>query len=424
MRSSGHSIRSVAVVGLGFVGLPLAMAFAGKGFRVMGIDIDAEKIESLNGGQSYLADVPNDVLADMMAKERFFPTYRFDRVGEMDAIILCVPTPLKKREPDLSYIMSAVEFILPHLRRGQLVVLESSTYPGTTDEYIAKRIEDRGFVIGRDMFLGYSPERIDPGNVLYSLEDIPKIISGMTKACLEKVSELYGAVFRQTVPVSSTRMAEFVKLMENSQRMINISFINELNMLARKLNLDIWEAIEAAKTKPMGFQPYYPSAGIGGHCIPVDPFYLSWIGMREGVPLSMINQAGIINDTMPHFVVGATCAELPRLTNGKRPAVGVVGLTYKKDVNDIRESASLKVIRLLQMRNIDVYVHDPVYRGPLPERTSPFAIEEPDMSRLDATLILVDHSGVDWEKLVALSRKVIDTRNATSGISSRKIVRL
>jgi len=424
MNSSGHSIRSVAVVGLGFVGLPLAMAFAGKGFRVTGIDIDAEKIDSLSGGKSYLADVPDEVLADMLAKERFFPTYRFDRAGEADAIIICVPTPLKKREPDLSYIMSAVEFILPHLRRGQLVVLESSTYPGTTDEYIATRIEEQGFAIGRDIFLGYSPERIDPGNALYSLVDIPKVISGMTKACLEKVSELYGAVFRQTVPVSSTRMAEFVKLFENSQRMINISFVNELNMLARKLNLDIWEAIEAAKTKPIGFTPYYPSAGIGGHCIPVDPFYLSWIGMREGVPLSMINQAGIINDIMPHFVVSAVCAELPRRTNGQRPAVGVVGLTYKKDVNDIRESASLKVIRLLQAKNIEVYVHDPVYNGPLPERTASFRIEEEDMSKLDATLILVDHSGMDWEKLVALSRKVVDTRNVTSDIPSRKIVRI
>lgn len=418
-------IRSVAIIGLGFVGLPLAMAFAGKGFRVVGVDIDNKKIDALHRKESYLKDVPGDTLAQLSDEGKFTATYDFQVISQVDAIIVCVPTPLKNQQPDLSYVLSSIEFMKPHVKAGQLIVLESSTYPGTTENYILPLLEETGFAIGKDLYLGYSPERIDPGNTQINLLDIPKIVSGSTKACLEKVLELYNAVFKQTVPVSSTKAAEFVKIFENSQRMVNISFINEISLLTNKLGIDIWEAIEAAKTKPMGFHAYYPSAGIGGHCIPVDPYYLTWVGMQEGVPLNMIFQAGLINERMPHYVVGQVVAYLlGQSVQLEQAKVGIIGITYKKDVNDIRESASLKVIELLKQRRIKVLVQDDVYDGPLPEGVGSFTIEKDELSELDVTLILVDHSSTDWHTVVAGSRYVIDTRNATREIIDEKIARI
>ena len=419
-----HRVQSAAVIGLGFVGLPLAAAFASNGIKVVGIDIDAQKISQLQQGQSYLADVPDELLAELSRNKMFSASYEFERVKEAEAIIICVPTPLKNHEPDLSYVLSSVEFILPYLTKGQLIVLESSTYPGTTEDFIATRLRDKGYTIGTDLFLGYSPERIDPGNPSLKLLEIPKIISGMTAACLERVKDLYDGVFQKTVPVSSPLVAEFVKLFENSQRMINISFINEINMLAHKLNIDLWEAIEAAKTKPVGFHAYYPSVGIGGHCIPVDPYYLTWIGMQEGVPLSMIHQAGLVNESMPHHIVSQVQKLLPEEEGSRKPAIGIIGLTYKKDVNDIRESASLKAVELLKQKRIDVYVHDDVYQGPLPSGVRGFAIDKNEMRKLDVTLILVDHSYIDWDKVTAFSRRVVDTKNVTRHIHDSKIIRL
>lgn len=349
---TNHPI-TVAVIGLGYVGLPLVHLFLSKDYRVIGVDLDAGKISMLQQKKSYITDMTDKQVEDMVDSGRLYVTTDYAAVNLADAIIICVPTPLKNKEPDLSYILHAVDEMKPYLKQGQLLVLESSTYPGTTEDYVKPMIETEQLIVGETIFLGYSPERIDPGNKTVAIKDMPKVISGCSDACFTRLKNLYDTVFTRTVPVSSPRVAEFVKMLENSQRLINISFINEVNLLANKMDVNLWEVIEAAKTKPVGFTPYYPSAGIGGHCIPVDPFFLAWIGMREGVPLTMIHQAGLINEMVPHFIANRT-AQI--LTQKKIPLakakVGIVGVTYKKDVNDIRESAALKVIEFLLERRI------------------------------------------------------------------------
>jgi UDP-N-acetyl-D-glucosamine dehydrogenase len=417
--------KSVAIIGLGYVGLPLAGLFVKKGCHVVGIDLDGRKIKRLNDKQSYLSDLEDWEIADLMDSGRFTPTTDYAAVQSAGSVIICVPTPLHDRKPDLSYIDSAVQSMLPHLQPNQLIILESSTYPGTTEDYVKPILENGVFTVGKNLFLGYSPERVDPGNKEMAIAQIPKIISGATDACLKRVYELYSVIFTQVVQVSSPRVAEFSKMIENSQRLINISFINEVNLLANKMKVDLWEVIEAAKTKPMGFTPYYPSAGIGGHCIPVDPFFLSWVGMQEGVPLTMIHQAGLINDMIPHFIVHRVADLLSANGIPEQGAnIGVIGLTYKKDVNDIRESASLKVIELLQHRRMKVSIHDPVYLEDVPQGTKRFSLTAKELGGFDVTLILVDHSFVDWKQVVKHSRRVIDTRNATKHLSDARIVRI
>lgn len=406
---------SVAVIGLGFVGLPLASLLVNKGFHVIGIDIDHTKLTALRANKSYLSDLTDDEIEKLMASGRFIAEQGYSSIKHVERIIICVQTPLKEHEPDLTHIQSAVYGILPHLRKGQLIILESSTFPGTTEDTIMPLLIDQGFQIGKDLFLGYSPERIDPGNRKFSLTQIPKIISGVTQQCLRELENFYKQIFQQVIPVSSPRVAEFAKLLENSQRFINISFINEMNLLAEKLKVNLWEVISAASTKPVGFTPYYPGSGAGGHCIPVDPFYLTWIGKREGLYLSMIHYAGMINDMMPHFIVRRVVEELEKrkviLASAK---IGIIGITYKKDVNDIRESAPLKVVQLLTERNLQVSVYDPVFTDHIPVKTGQFFLTPWELQKFDAVLVLVDHTKIPWADVIKYSRLVIDTCYITS----------
>lgn len=414
--------RWVAVIGLGYVGLPLVRLLIDKGYQVTGIDIDEGKIKALLAGKSYLSDFTDQEIDRLMQGGHFLPTGDYREVEKAEYILICVPTPLEEKKPDLTAVKAVLRSLQVHLHEGQTVILESSTYPGTTEEVVKPILEESGLMVGEKIFLGYSPERIDPGNRAYPLEKIPKVISGVTGACLTKVEALYGSLFEETVPVSSPRTAEFVKMLENSQRLVNISLMNELNMLARRLRIDLWEAIEAAKTKPYGFTPYYPGTGAGGHCIPVDPLYLVWAAMKEGMRLTLIEEADRINDFTPHFVA-AGAAELLRQAGAPSPAkVGVIGMTYKKDVNDIRESSALKVVHLLQERGLDVWAYDPVYTAEIPGvRRLPLG--EESLRSCDLTLILVDHSGIPWEDVVRWSRLVFDTRNVTKGMEAPHVVR-
>lgn len=409
----------VAVIGLGYVGLPLAQLFIKKKYEVIGIDIDEKKINTLKDGKSYLTDIHDEHIEEMLQTHSFYPTSNYEKIEEVRNIIIAVPTPLQNKEPDLSYIMSTLKSMSPHLKKNSLIILESSTYPGTTEKVIKSFMEKQGFTIGKDIFLAYSPERIDPGNKNLTLETIPKIISGVTEHCLKRINQLYRNVFQELVVVSSPSVAEFTKILENSQRLINISFMNEINQLANKLNINLWEAIEAAKTKPVGFTPYYPGPGIGGHCIPIDPYYLSWIGKQEGLHLSLIHQAGIINDLMPYKITNEI---LNHIVHIEGPKVGIIGLTYKKDVNDIRESPAWKVTELLAERDIAVHVHDPHFT----EQTKfpQFELSEKYLKQFDLTVILVDHSNIDWELVVKHSKKIIDTRNITKNFPSDKIIRI
>ncbi|CCQ96884.1 UDP-N-acetyl-D-glucosamine 6-dehydrogenase [[Clostridium] ultunense Esp] len=415
--------RWVAVIGLGFVGLPLVQLLVEKGYSVLGIDIDRRKISSLQEGRSYLSDFTDEEMKELIGKGTFIPTEGYEEVGRAEYIIIAVPTPLREREPDLTAVKAVFHTLHPYLRSGQTVILESSTYPGTTEEMVKRILEETGFQVGKEIFLGYSPERIEPGNDSFSLAKIPKVISGVTSECLGKVKELYGDLFETIVPVSSPKTAEFVKMLENGQRLVNISFINEINMLAHRLKVDVWEVIEAAKTKPYGFTPYYPSAGAGGHCIPVDPVYLAWSARREGMRLRMIEEASRVNELIPHFVMERAVELLER--EGiplEKAKVGVIGITYKKDVNDIRESAALKVVRLLQERGVEVEVHDPLYSEDLP-RLPRFPWEGEKIRSFDLILILVDHSRIPWEELIRYGRLIYDTRNVTRRVHAPHVVR-
>lgn len=415
--------RWIAVIGLGYVGLPLVQLSLNKGYSVVGIDIDRQKISSLLSGKSYLSGFSDGEMKEMLNSGRFRPTDHYGDVEKAEFILICVPTPLKEKEPDLTAVKSVFRSLKPHLHEGQTVILESSTYPGTTEDVVRPMLEETGLKVGKEIHLGYSPERIDPGNRAYPLEKIPKVVSGITPACLRKVEEIYASLFETIVPVSSCRTAEFVKMLENSQRLVNISLINELNVLAHRLNIDLWEVIEAAKTKPYGFTPYYPSAGAGGHCIPVDPLYLVWAAMKEGVRLTMIEEAERVNDLAPHFIV-ANVREILRLRNipFRDAKIGVIGITYKKDVNDIRESAALKVVYLLQEEGMKPAVYDPLYPDELPGISRlPWA--EESFRSCDLMLILVDHSQIPWAEVVRMSRLVFDTRNVTRGMEAPHVIR-
>lgn len=410
----------VAVIGLGFVGLPLVQLLVKKNYEVIGIDTDETKITTLLQGQSYLSDLSNEDVSELVQSGSFIPTSNYKKIEEVKDIIIAVPTPLHNKEPDLSYIMSALKSMSPYIKKDTLIILESSTYPGTTEKILKPYLEKQGFTVGKDIFLAYSPERIDPGNTILTLETIPKIISGVTEKCSERITNLYNPVFQQLVPVSSPSVAEFTKILENTQRLINISFMNEVNIIANKLNINLWEVIEAAKTKPIGFTPYYPGPGIGGHCIPIDPYYLSWVGKQEGIHLSMIHQAGLINDMMPHRMVKEILNHLQG--DIEKSKIGIIGLTYKKDVNDLRESPALKIAELLAERDIPIRVYDPHLSDDL--NFQRFQLTAEDLEELDLTVILVDHSAIDWDFVIKHSKRILDTRNVTKDCDSEKIIRV
>lgn len=427
----------VGIMGLGYVGLPLALLYSEQKFRVTGFDIDARKVEILAKGGSYIYRiVPEEIQA---AKANgFSATADFSQLTAMDAIIICVPTPLNEyHEPDLSFITNTTHAIAPHLRAGQLVVLESTTYPGTTEEVMVPILERenkqglkaaRGASMGPNEFLvAFSPEREDPGNTTVARRDIPKVVGGMSPQASELARAFYGSIFNRTVPVSSPAVAEMTKLLENIYRCVNIALVNELKMLCLRMGIDIWEVIEAASTKPFGFHPFYPGPGLGGHCIPVDPFYLSWKAKEWDFRTRFIELAGEINTNMPYHVLASVTGALnshKKSVNGAR--VLVLGVAYKKDIDDLRESPSLTIIELLQKQGAQVSYHDPYF--PFIGRGRKYDLqmkcsELKNLGQYDCVVIVTDHSDYDFEGIVQEAQLVVDTRNATRGMDSPKIVR-
>jgi UDP-N-acetyl-D-glucosamine dehydrogenase len=425
----------IGVIGLGYVGLPLVRRLAEQGFSVLGLDVDAAKVERLNRGESYIRHIDGESIAAMRRSGRFTATDDFARLSELDAVILCLPTPLTRhREPDLSFVERTAEALAPHLRRGQLIVLESTTYPGTTREIMRPILERSGLRSGRDFFLAYSPEREDPGNPELAIGNIPKVVGGDGPEALRLVRALYDAVAASTVPVSSPDTAEAVKLTENIFRAVNIALVNELKVVFEAMGIDVWEVIEAAKTKPFGYMPFYPGPGLGGHCIPIDPFYLTWKAREFGVTTRFIELAGEVNTAMPRRVVEKAVALLServgRAMNGAR--VLIVGVAYKRNVDDTRESPALTIIELLEARGALVDFHDPFLAEIPPtrehpqfagRRSTPLAAEA--LAGFDLAIICTDHDAVDYTLLVERCPVVIDTRNicARRGLVSDRIVK-
>ncbi|WP_295137688.1 nucleotide sugar dehydrogenase [uncultured Reyranella sp.] len=426
---------TIGIMGLGYVGLPLACTVARKGFAVLGFDIDTSKVAQLNAGTSYISHIDSEEIAEMRQVGRLEATDDFSRLGEVDVIIMCVPTPLTKhREPDLTYVTRTTESIAPYLRRGQLVVLESTTYPGTTRDVLRPILERNGLRSGRDFFLAYSPEREDPGNAQYSTAAIPKVVGGEGPDALRLACALYDEVVARTVPVTSLETAEAVKLTENIFRSVNIALANELKTVYEAMGIDVWEVIEAAKSKPFGFMPFYPGPGLGGHCIPIDPFYLTWKAREYGVVTRFIELAGEINTAMPQRVVDRTIEALnERLRRASKGArVLVSGIAYKKNVDDTRESPAFKIIELLEKRGAEVSYYDPMVAEIPSSREHPefagrrsVSFTESSFSAFDAVVICTDHDSVDYEKLVEWSPLVIDTRNvcARFGASAGHVVK-
>jgi UDP-N-acetyl-D-glucosamine dehydrogenase len=424
------SISTAGVVGLGYVGLSEAVELAHAGFVVTGFDVDADRVRRVQAGRSYLVDITDEELAAVVRDGRLRATGDFDALEAMDAILICVPTPLgKTKAPDLSYIVSAVDAIRARLRSGQLIVLESTTYPGTTSEVVRSALESTGLTAGRDFSLCFSPERLNPGDRRFPPTAIPRIVGGITPGCAEKAAALYRTIAPDVVVVSSTEAAEMVKLLENTFRAVNIGLANEIALLCRALGVDVWEIIEAAATKPFGFIPFYPGPGLGGHCIPVDPLYLSWKARVNGFEPRFIDLAHQVNSAMPRVVVSMVVDTLnERGRSVKGSAVLVLGVAYKREVNDIRESPALEIIRELWRRGVDVTYHDPyVPRVTIADRTLVCVpLDEATVRDADCVLILTDHAGVDYKRVVEAAAVVVDTRNATAGLVEHRerIVRL
>jgi UDP-N-acetyl-D-glucosamine dehydrogenase len=434
---SGRERVAVGIVGMGYVGLPLALQFARNGCCVTGFDIDTAKVEQLKAGRTYIHHVPAADVAQAREQGRFDATDDFRRVADQDAILICVPTPLDgHREPDLSYVLGTGRSIAPHLRRGQLISLESTTYPGTTDEDLLPVLEaGSNLKAGIDFHLVFSPEREDPGNPRFRTQDIPKVVGGLTPACREAGCELYRRAVKDVIPVSSTRAAEATKLMENIFRCINIAMVNELKVVFDRMGVDIWEVIEAAKTKPFGFMPFYPGPGLGGHCIPIDPFYLTWKAREYGVPTKFIELAGEINTGMPRYVVGRLMEALSDRGRALKGAkVLILGLAYKKNVDDPRESPSFELWELLRARGAVVSFHDPyipkapkMRHHPDVEGTPSTALTPEALRDCDVALIATDHDQIDYEAVVRNAPLVVDTRNACANVpvvlTSGKVVK-
>lgn len=416
----------IGIIGLGYVGLPLAIHFGQKGFNVIGFDLDARKIDKILHGESYIKHIPADTIREMTNAKQFDVTIDFSRLSEADCILICVPTPLSdKMEPDLSYILETTKTISENLRRGQLVVLESTTYPGTTEEMLLPRLESNDMKVGKDYFLAFSPEREDPGNKKFAATNIPKVVGGVTNSCLEVATALYNAITR-SVPVSSTKAAELTKLLENTFRSVNIALVNELKILAHKMGIDLFEVIDAAATKPFGYTPFYPGPGLGGHCIPIDPFYLAWKAKEYDFSTRFIQLAGEINVSMPYYVIEKTVEALNRnkkSLNGSR--ILVIGIAYKKDVDDDRESPGYAIMKMLLEKGAVVIYNDPWIPKLQATRKYDFKMESTPISpevlaEMDAVIIITDHSAYDFAEIVKHSNLVIDTRNATKGIKGAK----
>jgi UDP-N-acetyl-D-glucosamine dehydrogenase len=417
----------VGIVGLGYVGLPLAVEFAKAGFSVTGIDVQDGKVRAINAGDSYVQDVPTQEIGRLVEEGKLRATTDFSEIAHLDTINICVPTPLRKtKDPDMSYIVSACQEIAKYFQPGMLVILESTTYPGTTDELVLPMLERPGMRVGEDFFLCFSPERVDPGNPKYQTINIPKVVGGVTRACTEIGSLFYSQALQTVVPVSSTQVAEMVKLLENTFRMINIGLVNELALMCDRMGINVWEVIEAAATKPFGFMPFYPGPGLGGHCIPIDPFYLSWKTKQAGIEARFIELAGYINGQMPHFVVdkiqNALNDHAKPLRNSK---VHVMGVAYKRDIDDVRESPALDIMHLLSRRGARVTYSDPRIPELRLDGSSLRAIEAAEAAgSADCVVIVTDHSDFDYASLVEQSRLIVDTRNALKRFRSEKIVRL
>ena len=429
----------VGIIGCGYVGLPLALRFAEAGHKVTGFDVDAHKVSMLNAGKSYIEHIPQNKIQQFVNSRHFSATNDFAKLKDVDAILICVPTPLdERREPDLSYVEQTAISIYPHLQRGQLVVLESTTYPGTTEELVLPILEKSGLRcaiasgpenenMACDFYLAFSPEREDPGNKQFGLAQIPKVVGGLNPQASELAGTLYGSIFHRTVPVSSPAAAEMTKLLENIYRCVNIALVNELKLLCLRMGLDIWEVIAAASTKPFGFHPFYPGPGLGGHCIPVDPFYLSWKAKEFDFRTRFIELAGEINNNMPYHVLASIGGALNRhkkSLNGAR--VLVLGVAYKRDIDDLRESPALTIIELLQKDGAQVSYHDPYFPFIGKGRKYDLQMKRTELENLgqyDCVLIVTDHSDYDYGRIVQEAQLVVDTRNATKGIENPKIVR-
>jgi UDP-N-acetyl-D-glucosamine dehydrogenase len=415
---------------LGYVGLPLAVEFADAGFCVTGIDIDPSKVEAVNRGDSYVQDIPTSVLKPLVEAGKIRATSDFAAVAQLDTINICVPTPLRKtKDPDMSYVVNSCQDIAKYFHAGMLAILESTTYPGTTDELMLPMFERADLKVGEDFFLCFSPERVDPGNPKFQTKNIPKVVGGITPACTEIGALFYSQALETVVPVGSTRVAEMVKLLENTFRMINIGLANEIALMCDRMGINVWEVIEAAATKPFGFMPFYPGPGLGGHCIPIDPFYLSWKTKQAGIEARFIELAGYINGQMPHFVVDKIQNALndhAKPLKGSR--VHVLGVAYKRDINDVRESPALDIIHLLGRRGARVTYSDPFVPKLRADGLLPSDMEAIDAEKgsteADCVVIVTDHKKFDYSKIFEGAKLIVDTRNALKGKISDKIVRL
>ena len=417
----------VGVVGLGYVGLPLAVEFAKAGFHVTGIEVNAEKTAAINAGSSYVQDIPSSELKPLVEQGRITATTDFSVIRDLDTINICVPTPLRKtKDPDMSYIDAACREIAQYTHPGLLTILESTTYPGTTDELVLPLLEKQDLRVGEDFFLCFSPERVDPGNPRFQTKNIPKVVGGITPACTEVGRAFYSMALEHVVPVSSTRVAEMVKLLENTFRMINIGLVNEMALMCDRMGIDVWEVIDAAATKPFGFMPFYPGPGLGGHCIPIDPFYLSWKTKQAGIEARFIELAGYINGQMPHFVVD----KIQQALNDKEKSlkgshVHILGVAYKRDIDDVRESPALDIMLLLTRRGAKVTFSDPFVASlDLEGRRWQSEPAAESAAAADCTVVVTDHRAFDYSEIVSRANLIVDTRNALRGIPSERIIRL
>ena len=417
----------VGIIGLGYVGLPLAVEFARAGFDVTGFDVDESKVVEITAGRSYIGDVKTEDVAENVKAGRLRATTDMSKLAEMDAVDICVPTPLRKtKDPDMSYVVSAAEQIANYIHPGMLIVLESTTYPGTTAEVLQPMFEAKGLTVGTDFFLAFSPERVDPSNEHYTTRNTPKVVGGTTPACSELAAALYGTAVDTVVPVSSTQVAEMVKLLENTFRAVNIGLVNEIALMSHRMNIDVWEVIDAAKTKPFGFMPFYPGPGLGGHCIPIDPFYLSWKARQSGFECRFIELAGHVNGSMPAYVVDRVSEALnseKKAINGAK--IHVFGVAYKKDVNDLRESPALDIIELLHRRGAVLSYTDPFVpvldHGDMRLET----VEESAVGQgIDCAVICTDHKVFNYAAMPRRFPVIVDTRNALKGNDAKNIFRL
>lgn len=418
----------LAVIGLGYVGLPLAVEYGKAGFKVVGIDIDQSKVDQINSGSSYIIDVPDSDVKDLVDRGLLSASVESSVISECDSVNICVPTPLgKTQDPDISFIDASVDAIVPFMHDGLLIILESTTYPGTTEEVILPRLSENGKIVGKDFYLAFSPERVDPGNKHYQTKNIPKVVGGVTSECTEMAVSLYSQVMDTVVPVSSSRVAETVKLLENTFRSVNIGLANEIALMCSSMGINVWEVIDAASTKPFGYMPFYPGPGLGGHCIPIDPFYLSWKAKQSGSDARFIELAGTVNSKMPAHVVNITANALnscKKSVNGSRALI--VGVSYKPDIDDVRESPALDILQLLHDKGAEVSWYDPEVDSltgfDFAKKTDKWGVD--DISSYDVVIIVTPHSMVDHQVILDADILTVDTRNALGAVDKENVFSL